>query len=67
MGNIVDFTGETTLPIHPDRILKNAIGELETVVICGWDKDDNIYFAMSDNRKADVLYIMEICKQLLME
>lgn len=47
MGDIVDFTGQTTLDIDPDRILEKAIGQLQEVIVIGIDKDDEYYYAVS--------------------
>ena len=36
--NVVQFSGVTRLPLDPDMLLKAAIGELDEVVILGFDK-----------------------------
>ncbi|MHC3940652.1 hypothetical protein ACI0FR_01965 [Paenochrobactrum sp. BZR 201-1] len=42
-ADIIDFTGTTTLDIDPDRILQSAVGQMEQVVIIGWDKDGQTF------------------------
>lgn len=46
-GNVVMFTGTTALPIDPDRLLVAASGQLETVLILGYDRDGEFYFSSS--------------------
>jgi hypothetical protein len=38
MGKIIPFTGISRLDLDPDQILDRAKGELEGVVIIGFDK-----------------------------
>jgi len=47
MSNVIEFDGPTKLDIDPDKVLKNAIGKLEGVVIAGYDKDGEEYFCSS--------------------
>jgi len=47
MNNVIEIGGITKLDIDPDKVLKNAIGELEGVVIVGYDKDGEEYFCSS--------------------
>lgn len=47
MNNVVRFTGITKLDIHADHVLESAIGKLEGVVVLGYDKDGQEYFASS--------------------
>ena len=50
-GDVVRFTGITTLDTDPDRVLESAKGELESVVIVGYGKASDgsqvEYFASS--------------------
>jgi len=63
LGNI------TRLNIPPDRVLKAAIGEFDDdgVVIMGWDKNGELYFASSIASGATVVWLLEACKRRLME
>ena len=66
-GKVIPFTGVTTLNIPPDRVLEQAMGRMEGVVIMGWDADGNEYFASSYADGGTVLWLMERCKALLMQ
>jgi len=61
LGNI------TRLDIPPDRILEGAKGEMEGVVLLGFDNDGGIYFASSYADGGDVLWLLEMCKKHLLE
>ena len=67
MSNVVLFTGVTTLDLPCDQILEKAIGKLDTVIILGYDKDENEYFASSVSDGAEVLWLMERMKKQLLE
>ena len=57
----------TRLDIQADTVLREAIGNLESVVIAGYDKDGNFYAASSKADGGDVLWLLELCKQRLFE
>lgn len=63
---IIPFTGVTTLDIPPDRVLEQAKGRMEGVVIMGWDADGKEYFASSYADGGKVLWLMERCKAILL-
>ena len=67
MGNVVHFTGITKLDLPPDRILQQAVGELEGVVVLGYKKDGSEYFASSYADGGDVLWLLERLKKQLLE
>ena len=67
MAKIIPFTGITKLDMPPDRILEAAVGELEGVVIMGWDKDGKEYFASSYADGGTVLWLAERLKKMLLE
>jgi hypothetical protein len=46
-SNVIDLPVITRLNLDPDRVLNKAIGELKDVIIVGYDKDGNEYFASS--------------------
>jgi hypothetical protein len=62
MGEVVEFDGITTLPLDPDRVLQNAIGHLDRVVIIGLTKDGEEYFHSSEADGGTVLWDMERAK-----
>jgi hypothetical protein len=63
--NVVSFNGVTTLKGDPDITLKFAAGNLETVVIIGYDKDGEFYFASSEPSGAEVNLLLDIAKNRL--
>lgn len=66
MGKVIPLGGVTRLDLPPDRILEGAKGQLEGVVVMGWDKDGGQYFASSLADGGDVLWLLESCKKALM-
>lgn len=66
MSNVVNFTGVTRLDLDPDKVLNAAIGNMSEVVICGYDKEGNEYFASSKGDGAQVLWHLERVKLRLL-
>lgn len=56
----------TRLDIPAERVLEQALGKLEKVVVMGYDKDGEEYFASSMADGGDVLWLMERLKQQLL-
>lgn len=65
-AKIIDYTGITRLDVDPDRILDAAQGQLEGVVILGYTKDGDEYFASSYADGGTVLWLLERCKLALL-
>ena len=61
--NVVVLDCITTLDIPSDRVLEQAIGKLESVVVFGYDKEGNEYFASSYGDGKDILWLLEMCKK----
>jgi hypothetical protein len=58
----------TRLDLNPDDILERAKGQLEGVVIIGFEKDDGaLYAASSYADGGTVMWLLEACKKALME
>lgn len=66
-AQILDFTGITTLDLDPDRVLAQATGKLQGVVVLGFDKDGDFHFASSYADGGDVLWLLEVAKKKLLE
>ena len=66
MAKVLPFHGLTKLYIPVDRLLEGAKGKLDSVVILGYDKDEEEYFASSMADGGDVLWLLEKCKIVLM-
>lgn len=68
MGEVVNWKGITRLDLNPDRVLEAAAeANLSSVVILGYDRESEEYFASSISDGADVLWLMERLKLLLLE
>ena len=67
MGEVISLGGITTLDINPDQVLEKAIGELEGVVVMGYDKDGMEYFASSWADGGTVIWLMERLKRQLLD
>ena len=66
MGKVLPFYGLTKLDIPVDHILEGAKGKLDGIVILGYDKDEEEYFASSIADGGEVLWLLERCKIVLM-
>ena len=66
MSNVVPLGNVTRLDLPPDRILEAAKGQMNGVVIIGWDNEDKFYVASSIADGADVLWLLETAKRELM-
>lgn len=66
-SNVVEWHGITRLDLPPDRILENAKGKLEGVVIIGFALDGAEFFASSYADGGDVLWHLERAKKKLLE
>lgn len=67
MADVITFPGITKLGTDPDLILEQALGQLESVVVCGFDKDGNQYFGSSVADGANALWHLERAKHALMK
>jgi hypothetical protein len=67
MGDVVTFSGITKLDLPPDRILQDAVGKLEGVVILGYTKEGDEFFASSYADGGNVLWLLERLKKQLLE
>ena len=64
---VIPFTGITKLDLPPDRILEAAVGKMEGVVLIGWDRDGDFVAASSYADGGTVMWLLEKCKQRLLE
>lgn len=67
MSEVTNIGCITTLDIPPDQILEAAMDKLEHVVIIGYTKDGDEYFAASAADGASTLWMLERCKKKLLE
>ena len=67
MGDVINIGCITYLDMPADRILEDAIGKLDGVVIMGYDKDGEEVFASSLADGGAVLWLLEQCKLKLLK
>lgn len=68
MGDVVILPVVTRLDIPPERVLKGALeADLTEVVVVGYDKDGNEYFAASMAGGGDALWHLERAKLKLLK
>jgi len=65
MGELIQLGGVTKLNIPADRVLEGAKGQLEGVVLIGFDKQGQVYAASSYADGGAVMWLLEMCKQKL--
>ena len=66
MSNVIPFNGITRLDIDPDLVIEQIRGRLEGVVILGYNKNGEEYFASSYADGGDVLWLIERMKLALL-
>lgn len=67
-GTVVVFPGQTKLDIPAERVLEAAkLAELTDVVIVGYDKNKEEWFASSIADGGTVLWLIERLKKQLLE
>ncbi len=66
MSNVIQWRGITRLDLDPDVVLENTKGQLEGLIIIGYDKDGQEYFASSYADGGDVLWLLERMKLRLL-
>ena len=64
--NVIPLDVETTLDIPVERVLAGA-SDLSRVMVLGWEKGGDMYFASSFSDKAQLLWLLECAKQEVME
>jgi hypothetical protein len=64
--NVIPLNTITRLDIPVDRVLEAASEVLESVVVIGWDNNEEFYFASSIADGPDVLWLLEHAKKGLL-
>lgn len=65
-AKVLQFPGITRLDVDPDQVLESAVGEVDGVLVLGFDKDGEFYCASSYADGATALWLMELCKKELL-
>lgn len=66
MGKVIPLNNVTKLDLPVDRVLESAKNELEGVVLMGYDKEGELYFASTYADGGDVLWLVENLKKNLL-
>lgn len=68
MGNVIELPVVTKLDLPPERVIARAgEADLEGVVIIGWKRDGDFYFASSYADGGDVIFLCEMAKKKLLD
>ncbi|MDD5385367.1 MAG: hypothetical protein PHG89_10870 [Gallionella sp.] len=65
-NNVIPLGVVTRLDLPVKRIFDAAEPNLDRVVVLGWDRNGELYFASSFADGGDVLWLLEKCKKALM-
>lgn len=66
MGEVIDLPVVTRLDLSADKVLESAIGEMDQVIVIGYDKEGDEYFASSIAGGPECLWLMERFKAALL-
>lgn len=66
-GNVIPLGNITKLDLPVDRVLEAAKGRMDGVVLLGYDDEGDLYFASSYADGGEVLWLLEKCKQRLLD
>lgn len=67
MSKIIILPCVTSLNLPPNRVLQGAWGKLQGVVVIGWEKQGDFYFASSIADGGDVMWLLEKAKKELLD
>lgn len=67
MSEIINLPVISRLDTPSDRLLEAAIGKVDDVLILGYDKDGELYFASSKADGGACLWLMELAKKQLLD
>jgi hypothetical protein len=66
--NVINWPGETILPVPVERVLSSAIDkDLSEVMVIGWTKEGKLYLAVSGSGLGDCLILLERAKSALLD
>lgn len=66
-AEIFSFTGITRLDIDPDRVLEQAIGKLQGVLVIGFDHEGEFYAVSSYADGGNAIWLLEVCKKHILK
>lgn len=66
--NILEWSGTTILPIPCEKVLEKALEkDLEEVIVVGHTKDNDIYIATSNHTWAQLNWLIDKAKMVVLE
>ncbi len=66
--NVIPLDVETFQDIDPKKITEAADKvDFEHVMIVGWEKNGEMYFASSQGSAVEIVLDLEICKRMIMD
>lgn len=66
-AKVFDFTGITKLDISPDRVLQQAVGKLQGVIVIGFDHNGEFYGESSYADGGNAIWLLEVCKKRILD
>lgn len=67
-AEILTFDGPTSLDISDERVLNAAIDQKITgVVVVGYDANGDVYMSSSKGSMAEILWMLETAKKILLD
>jgi hypothetical protein len=66
-ADIFIFNGITKLDLPPDRVLEQAVGKLQGVLVIGFDHEGEFYGASSYADGGNAIWLLEVCKKRILE
>lgn len=68
MSDITYLKTTTTHPIPPERVINGVdTDELSSVLVVGWDKENNMVSYSSHSDAAELLLLVETFKKILLD
>ena len=67
MADILDFTGTTKGDIDPDAVLEGAKGQVSDVIVLGYDRNGEEYFASARADVTAILWLLKRYEKYLLE
>lgn len=68
MSEVIEFPGETTLDIAPEKVLQAALqAGLVDVLVVASDEEGNLYLASSTGDRYKQLWLLEVAKLEVLE
>jgi hypothetical protein len=68
MGEVVEFNGETTADLDPNKVLEAAIeANLQEAIVIGTTQDGELYLSLSISYVPDIIWLLMSAQKMLMD